>query len=72
MRLTDSPFYQQVLADVERQAILDNLDERLGPVPEGVAERLRAVSNIDRLKTLHRWAARADSLDEFLRDSGEK
>jgi predicted transposase YdaD len=48
-----------------RQALLEVLEVRFGSVPEGLGETLAAVSNLDRLKALHRTALTSPDLEAF-------
>ncbi len=54
-----------------RDTILDALQENLGFVPEGLEGRLRAIQDVATLRTLHRRAVRARTLEDFLRALGE-
>jgi hypothetical protein len=46
------------------ESILDLLEE-LGPIPEELKAQLESVDDLDRLKQLHRKAAKADSIEQF-------
>jgi predicted transposase YdaD len=46
------------------ESILDLLEE-LGPIPEELKAQLESVDDLDRLKQLHRKAAKADSIKQF-------
>jgi predicted transposase YdaD len=48
-----------------RQALLEVLEVRFGSVPEGLGETLAAVSDLDRLKALHRTALTVPDLEAF-------
>ena len=48
-----------------REAILDVLDTRFGPVPDSVRERINALGSEPTLKRLLRRAVQASSLEEF-------
>ena len=50
-----------------RRGILDNLEVRFGPVPEGLREAVEAVGDEERLRSLHRASITAASLEEFAR-----
>ncbi len=63
--LTESPFYRQIVAQEKRESTLETLDARLGPVPLEVVDRVRAISDLERLRALHRRAATVPSLEEF-------
>ncbi len=60
---------EQGLQEGERQAsynlLVVTLETRFGEIPEGVAERLTAVTDTTVLQDLHRKAILAESLDEF-------
>ncbi len=48
------------------EAIIEVLKENTGRSVDGLAERLRAIKDVDVLKKLHRGAIKAKSLEEFL------
>jgi hypothetical protein len=48
-----------------RQALLEVLEVRFGSIPEGLGETLAAVSDLDRLKALHRTALTSPDLEAF-------
>jgi len=48
-----------------RQAVLDALDLRFGPVPAGLREAIESISNPEKLRSLHRAAIVADSIESF-------
>jgi hypothetical protein len=48
-----------------RQALFEVLEVRFGSVPEGLGETLAAVSDLDRLKALHRTALTSPDLEAF-------
>ena len=70
--LTKSPFYRQILADKGREDIVENLDAHFGRVPEDVAEKLKAISDLDRLRALLRLAVTAKSIEEFREELNEE
>ena len=47
------------------RALLEVLEVRFGSVPEGLGETLAAVSDLDRLKALHRTALTSPDLEAF-------
>jgi predicted transposase YdaD len=47
------------------RALLEVLEVRFGLVPAGIAESLSAVSDLERLKTLHRAALTCPDLEAF-------
>jgi predicted transposase YdaD len=51
-----------------QNGILDNLEVRFGPVPEGLREAVEAVGDEERLRSLHRASITAASLEEFARE----
>jgi hypothetical protein len=53
-----------------REAILDLVRDRFGEAPQPVAEAVGRISDHEQLKSFIRLAARAGSLDEFLRPLG--
>jgi predicted transposase YdaD len=48
-----------------RQTLLEVLEVRFGSIPEGLGEMLAAVSDLDRLKALHRTALTSPDLEAF-------
>jgi hypothetical protein len=67
--LEQSPFVIRIKAaaarDTARQCILDELEVRLGRVPEEVASHLRTIEDQQKLASLNRVAADCATLDEF-------
>jgi hypothetical protein len=49
----------------KREALRDLLEERFGPLPEEVAQRIEAITDLDRLRSLLRQAVHVQSLDEL-------
>jgi predicted transposase YdaD len=47
------------------EGLLEVLEVRFGPVPAGLAETLSAVSDLDKLKALHRAALTSPGLEAF-------
>jgi hypothetical protein len=45
-----------------REILLSLLEQRFGPVPEGIRQRVEAISSLDRLTRLSRRALNARSL----------
>jgi hypothetical protein len=60
---------QEMLVRGELKASRDNLrvllEERFGPLPEAVAQRIEAMDDLERLRTLFRQAVRVTSLEEL-------
>jgi hypothetical protein len=48
-----------------RQSVLEALDLRFGPIPDGLRDSLNAIADPEKLRALHRAAIIADSLDSF-------
>ena len=48
-----------------RQAVLDALDLRFGPVPAGLREAIESIGNPEKLRSLLRAAIVADSIESF-------
>ena len=48
-----------------RQSVLEALDLRFGPIPHGLRDSLNAIADPEKLRTLHRTAIIADSLESF-------
>jgi hypothetical protein len=67
--MIESPVLIELLNERERDVlhrlVLQLLQARLGPLPEGLAAQVRAVPALDRLEDLFRQAAICDNLDAF-------
>ena len=50
-----------------QEAILEALEIRFGQIPEGLRERVAAVHDLPRLRSLHKAAIKAATLEEFSR-----
>jgi predicted transposase YdaD len=48
-----------------RQSILEALDLRFGPVPDGLRDSIEAIADPEKLRALHRAAIVSDSLESF-------
>jgi len=48
-----------------QRLVLDALDLRFGPVPEGLREAIESIGNPEKLRSLHRAAIVADSIESF-------
>jgi hypothetical protein len=48
-----------------RQSVLEALDLRFGPIPDGLRDSLNAIADPERLRALHRAAIISDSLESF-------
>jgi hypothetical protein len=48
-----------------RQSVLEALDLRFGPIPDGLRDSLNAIADPEKLRTLLRAAIVSDSLDSF-------
>ncbi|MEN9285858.1 MAG: hypothetical protein RLZZ179_3351 [Verrucomicrobiota bacterium] len=48
-----------------RQAVLEALEIRFGPVPEGLRESIAAIDDPARLRVLHRTAIVSESMEAF-------
>jgi predicted transposase YdaD len=48
-----------------RQSVLEALDLRLGPIPDGLRDSLNAIADHEKLRALHRAAIVSDSLESF-------
>jgi hypothetical protein len=70
--MTESPLYQEIVEEAKRegateamqQGILDLLEDRFGPEARELEVELKAVA-FDRLRELHKFAARSRSLATF-------
>ena len=66
--MIESPLYQEIVQEAKReerqQAILDLLEDRFGPEAKDLEPQLKAVA-FDRLRELHKLAARSRSLASF-------
>lgn len=56
---------QQGLLEEGREMVLEALDERFGEVPDDVSNAVTKIEDRGRLKSLHRYAIRCESLSEF-------
>ncbi len=60
---------QEMLANGELRARREDLqlllEERFGPLPEGLAQRIEAINDLNQLRTLFRQALRVTSLAEL-------
>jgi hypothetical protein len=48
-----------------RQSVLEALDLRFGPVPDGLRDSIEAIADPEKLRALHRAAIVSDSLESF-------
>jgi hypothetical protein len=48
-----------------RQSVLEALDLRFGPIPDGLRDSLNAIADPEKLRALHRAAIVSDSLESF-------
>jgi hypothetical protein len=48
-----------------RQSVLEALDLRFGPIPDGLRDSLEAIADPEKLRALLRAAIVADSLESF-------
>jgi predicted transposase YdaD len=48
-----------------RQSVLEALDLRFGPIPDGLRDSLNAIADPERLRALLRAAIVSDSLESF-------
>ena len=48
-----------------RQSVLEALDLRFGPIPDGLRDSIEAIADPEKLRALHRAAIVSDSLDSF-------
>jgi hypothetical protein len=48
-----------------RQSVLEALDLRFGPIPDGLRDSLNAIADPEKLRALHRAAIVSDSLEAF-------
>lgn len=72
-QMKESPLYEEIKdegrLETLQASILDNLDVRFGSSEAGrVAEAVRGIADLDRLKQLHRLAAACDSMERFTAD----
>jgi len=56
---------QEGRTEERRQSILEALDLRFGPIPDGLRESLNAIADPDKLRALLRAAIVSDSLESF-------
>jgi hypothetical protein len=66
--MIESPLYKEIVEETQREArqqdILDLLEDRFGPEAKDLEPQLKAVA-FERLRELHRFAARSRSLAAF-------
>jgi predicted transposase YdaD len=48
-----------------RQSVLEALDLRFGPIPDGLRDSLNAIADPEKLRALHRAAIVSDSIEAF-------
>jgi predicted transposase YdaD len=48
-----------------RQSVLEALDLRFGPIPDGLRDSIEAIADPEKLRALHRAAIVSDSLESF-------
>jgi hypothetical protein len=48
-----------------RQSVLEALDLRFGPIPDGLRDSLNAIADPEKLRALHRAAIISDSIEAF-------
>jgi predicted transposase YdaD len=48
-----------------RQSVLEALDLRFGPIPDGLRDSLNDITDPEKLRALHRAAIISDSLESF-------
>ena len=69
--MIESPLIEEVFGERLRKAkqdsILDFLQARFGAVPQGIADRLRAVHADKKLRALTKLAARCSDIEAFRR-----
>jgi hypothetical protein len=72
--MIESPILNSLIAEKAAEAvhaaILAILADRFGPVPGDVEERLKAISDQDRLRELNKAAARCPDLEAFRQQLG--
>ncbi len=55
---------QEGRIEARQESILDFLED-LGEIPHELQERIESLEDLEKLKALHKMAARADSIDAF-------
>jgi hypothetical protein len=66
--MKESPFFDELAADVRRTDVLQVLEVRFGPeAAKGTEPALHEISDADRLSELHRLAVRCRRLADFRR-----
>jgi hypothetical protein len=63
--MIESPLLQKMMADRSHQWILDILKDRFGTVPRNVTKHLGEIVDEEKLRQLHRFAARCPDLAAF-------
>jgi len=66
-----TPYEEILLEEVRREAVLDALAARFGPIPTEVASRLEPITDLDRLRQLLRSAVTEPTLGQFLAKLGQ-
>ena len=61
----ESPFIDELQARQNQIALLDFLEGRFGSVPSDVAEAIRSISDLQKLRELNRAAGQVPDLDAF-------
>ena len=56
---------QEGTLSASRQSVLEALDLRFGPIPDGLRDSLEAIADPEKLRALHRAAIVSDSLESF-------
>jgi predicted transposase YdaD len=56
---------QEGTLSASRQSVLEALDLRFGPIPDGLRDSLEAIADPEKLRALHRAAIVSDSLEAF-------
>jgi predicted transposase YdaD len=56
---------QEGRTEERRQSILEALDLRFGPIPDGLRDSIEAIADPEKLRALHRAAIVSESLESF-------
>jgi hypothetical protein len=63
--LAESPLYQQWMAEANQTAILRFLEARFGVVPEEIAAQVHSLTDLEKLESAIRHAARCKGFADF-------
>jgi hypothetical protein len=65
--MIESPLLNNLIAEEVQRNLLQLLEDRFGPVPFDIAQRVKEITNRDQLRQLTSQAGRCPDLDSFRR-----